>query len=439
MGFKSLFKLAEKKNITPFEVRYSSKTTLSISFFQDQIDNYTSATDSSIYARGIFEGKLGSFYSDKTDKSVYPLIVEQVLDHAKFGIEGNPDFFIKPGMKYKKVKNYYKALEKVTPKDLLEIGKKVFEIAKSLDTRVDVIQTSISLDSAKTSHANSNGLDLKEKSNLLSISSSIQAKDEKEIQSAFEVEYVTDLEKFDVEAYAKKLVKKVINQFGGVSIPSNKYNIVLNNETAASLVSALMGHVSSYQVKHHLSVFEGKVGEQVFSKKLTILDNPLAKTVFASSFDGEGVPTQKTTIIDKGVLKTFIYDLAMAKEFKTTSTGNGHLSGAKVVPDLNFIEVKKGKLPFDKLLEKVKDGIYVTSLEGLGTGLNETSGNYSLQASGFVIKDGKIEKPISLMTVSGNLFKDFNRVIEVGADQKVTYFGVESPSIALSEVSISCE
>jgi len=437
MNFRKIFEIADKKGLNPFEIRYSSSSQLSITLFQDQIDNYTSSTNSSLTARGIYEGKVGTFSSDRIDSKTFEFIVDHVLDNARYGIKGDPEFFIEKGLKYKKVKNYYKELENVTPDKLLSIGKQIYELCKQSDKRVDVVQTEIALAKSDAIMQNSKGLNLKEKANLLTISTVIQAKSGEEIQSGFDLEFITDLDKFDVQSYVKRVIKKTMDQFGGIEIESGKYNIILNNETSAALVSAIMDHVSSYQVKNKLSLFEGKVNQKVLSSKVTILDNPLKKTVFASSFDGEGSPCQVNTIIKKGVLQTYIYDLENAKEFKTKTTGNGHLSGGKIIPSMNFIEVKKGKLSFDQLLQKVGNGIYVTSLEGLGTGLNGGSLNYSLQASGYVIKEGKIDKPISLMTVAGNVLKDFNRVIGVGADEKVTYYGISSPSIAIRKVSIS--
>lgn len=437
LNFKKLFLKAKEENLEPFEVTSKSALSLSISLFNDEVENLTSSTDGGIYARGLYKDQLGSFSSDKADNSEIDFIVNQVLENAKYGIKGEPELFLKPGLKYQRVHTYFKGLENITSELLVSLGQKIYKLAKELDSRIDVVQTSLEYSSTIETAQNSNGLKLKDKSNRLVITTSLQAKDGKEIQSGFNYAFVTDLNKLNYEEFTKEAVRKTVSQFNGIEVSSNKYNVLLNNESAAILLSILLDQTSAYSVKNHLSLFENKVGQQVLSKKLTILDAPHSKTLFDTSFDDDLYPTSNKVIVDKGVLKTYLYDLQTAKEFNTTTTGNGTSEGGKVVPAFNFMVIKKGRLSFEELVKKVNNGIYITSLEGIGTGINSQSGDYSLQASGYLIEDGKISKPIPLMTASGNLLKDFNKVEAVGSDSKLTYYGVNSPSIILRKISVS--
>ncbi len=91
----------------------------------------------------------------------------------------------------------------------------------------------------------------------------------------------------------------------------------------------------------------------------------------------------------------------------------------------------------EEIIASMKKGVYITSLQGMHAGMNAQSGNYSLQAAGFYIEDGKIVKPVSLITVSGNLIEDFNKVIAVASDAKLTYQAIEAPSILIRALSIS--
>ena len=106
-------------------------------------------------------------------------------------------------------------------------------------------------------------------------------------------------------------------------------------------------------------------------------------------------------------------------------------------PAVSCLTVKAGELSQAELFEKVGDGIYVTDLGGVGTGLNERSGDYSLQAAGYVIKNGKLAKPVSLITVAGNIITDFADIIAVGNDSKFTYYGTTTPSVAIGSLSVS--
>lgn len=437
MNFNKLFTLAKQKNIEPLEISSFNSSKVSVSYYQDQLENLTQAHDSGIYLRGIYEGKLGCFSSDNTDNKIADKLIEQVLENAKFGINGNPDFFLKPGLKYKRVHTYFKSIENVEVTTLKDLAVKLYTKIKSLDNRVEIVNTDISYVSSTNKFENSNKLKLSSKSNLIMLTCSIQARQDKQVQSGFDLQIITDLDKFNLDQFAEKIVKDTVSQFDGIEVDSNKYNVILNQNCSAILISNLIQQLSAYDVKNHLSLFEGKLSQKVLSNKLTILDEAHGNSYNDSSYDAEGYPTQNTTLIKNGILQSYIYDLETAKFFNTTSTGNGVRSGAKIIPGLHFIHVKQGRLSFDELVKKVNNGIYVTSLEGVGTGLNGLSGDYSLQASGYLIKDGKIDKPISLMTIAGNLLKDLNKIGGLANDSKITYYDVKTPSIYLKNISIS--
>ncbi len=437
MNFNKLFTLAKQKNIEPLEISSFNSSKVSVSYYQDQLENLTQAHDSGIYLRGIYEGKLGCFSSDNTDNKIADKLIEQVLENAKFGINGNPDFFLKPGLKYKRVHTYFKSIENVEVTTLKDLAVKLYTKIKSLDNRVEIVNTDISYVSSTNKFENSNKLKLSSKSNLIMLTCSIQARQNKQVQSGFDLQIITDLDKFNLDQFAEKIVKDTVSQFDGIEVDSNKYNVILNQNCSAILISNLIQQLSAYDVKNHLSLFEGKLSQKVLSNKLTILDEAHGNSYNDSSYDAEGYPTQNTTLIKNGILQSYIYDLETAKFFNTTSTGNGVRSGAKIIPGLHFIHVKQGRLSFDELVKKVNNGIYVTSLEGVGTGLNGLSGDYSLQASGYLIKDGKIDKPISLMTIAGNLLKDLNKIGGLANDSKITYYDVKTPSIYLKNISIS--
>jgi PmbA protein len=437
MNTKKIIEQGLNKGLTSIEVTTHKSNKLSISLFNDEIENLTSASDGGLSLRGLKDGKLGVFSSDRIDNSIIDFALDQVIENSKYGIPASDDIFLKPGLKYKKVHTYNPALESVTSDQFVKIGKEISSKLHSLDKRIDVVQTSIEVSSGEVKVLNSNNLKLSSKSNSLQVVTTIQAKQDKEVVSGFNYEILTSLEEFNIDKFVEKALKDVVSQFNGVEVKSGKYDIILNNECSAILLSIIMEQTSAYQVKNHLSLFEGKLNQKVMSSKVTVLDKPLAKSIYDVSFDDDCYPTSNKVIIKNGVLQTYLYDLQTAKDFNTVTTGNAHASGGKNIPAPFLVSLKKGKLSLDDLCKKINNGIYVTSLEGVGTGINSQSGDYSLQGAGYLIENGKLGKYIPLMTVSGNILKDFNRVGDVGSDSKITYYGVESPSISIKKVSIS--
>ncbi len=437
MNTKKIIEQGLEKGLTSIEVTTHKSNKLSISLFNEEIENLTSASDGGLSIRGLKDGKLGVFSSDRSDNSIIDFALNQVVENSKYGIPASDDIFLKPGLKYKKVHTYNSALESVTSDQFVNIGKQISSKLHLLDSRIDVVQTSIEVNSSEVKVLNSNNLKLSSKSNSFQVVTSIQAKQDKEIVSGFNYEILSSLDEFDIDKFVNKILKDVISQFNGIEVKSGKYDIILNNECSSILLSIIMEQTSAYQVKNHLSLFEGKLNQKVMSSKITVLDKPLAKTIYDVSFDDDCYPTSNKVIIKNGVLQTYLYDLQTAKEFNTTTTGNAHASGGKNIPAPFLISLKKGKLSLDDLCKKVNNGIYVTSLEGIGTGINSQSGDYSLQGAGYIIENGKLGSYIPLMTVSGNILKDLNRVSDIGSDSKITFYGVESPSIAIKKVSIS--
>ena len=100
-----------------------------------------------------------------------------------------------------------------------------------------------------------------------------------------------------------------------------------------------------------------------------------------------------------------------------------------------YLYLKPGKKSLNELFEEVKDGVYITSVQGLHAGLNPRSGNFSLQASGFLVKDGKKDRALDIITVSGNLIDIFNDVLAVGSDMK-DFIGASCPSLLIKKIAV---
>lgn len=437
MNFNKFFVKAKEAGIEPFELRYSSDSTLETKVYIDQVERYQASHESSLVGRGLYEGKSGAFYSDRVDTKVADTMIQSIKTDAVFGHEGNKDFFIKPGLKYKKVKCFSKEIENLKSEDIISLAQSISKEIRSRDKRITVTEVSVEKISSSEIMQNSNGLKLKSKTNYVMASAFAKLEVGKEVESAFEYEIICDLKKFNIGAFASKVVKKAVEQIGAEPVKSGKYNVVFSPDCASLFLAVILGQLSSYDVREHLSQFEGKLGQKVMSSKLTVKEDPWAKNPFASSFDDEGMPTIKKNLIEKGKVATYLYDLEQAAKDHKQSTGNGYLSSGNIKPGTSFMTVKKGKKSFDEVIKYVGNGIFINDLEGVGTGLDPQSGNYSLQANGMLIEDGKITKPVTLITVAGNIMADLGKIICIGSDSALTYYQVESPSIAIRRLAIS--
>lgn len=434
---KKFFERAEKEGISPFELQNSSSTSINLKVFMDEVESYNIANDSEVRGRGMVDGKLGSFSSDKVSNSIADMMFESIKETAKYGKEYDSDFFISPGRDYHRPKHYITALDKVDVKRYIDLCKRISKKVREKEPKITITSVFLEYKKTRSTIQNSKGLRLIDHRNHLFLYCSAKYDFEGEIQSGLNIKLIDDLEEFDEDKFVEETIKKTISQVGSGPVDSGKYTVLFNPDCVSILLQPLFSHLSQYSVNKHLSKMENNLGEEVFSKKLTITENPFAKNVFGAIYDAEGVPTTKKLLIKKGVVNSFYSDLESAKESGTESTGNASYTLGSVKPAVGFCSVKRGKKSFEETLKYIQNGLYITGLEGIGTGLSTETGNYSLQAEGYLIKDGKVDKPVSLITVAGNVFDDFKRIAIISNKPELTIRGVSTPPVAIRKLSVS--
>lgn len=190
---------------------------------------------------------------------------------------------------------------------------------------------------------------------------------------------------------------------------------------------------------------KGKLNEKIASSVFTLVDDPYMEGGLASrSFDGEGVACKYKKVVDKGVLKTYLHNLKTAKKDGVETTGNagkGSYKSSIGISPSNFY-VEKGERDLNQMMADIDKGILITELQGLHSGLNSISGDFSLAALGFLIEGGKISRPVDQITVAGNYFEMLKDIEETGSDLKFGLPGgayIGSPSLRIKKLSIAGE
>ena len=239
---------------------------------------------------------------------------------------------------------------------------------------------------------------------------------------------------------AKMGLDEALSRVGGKSIESGKYKVIINNEAMVSLLGAFVGIFDADAAQKGLSLLNGKEGEKVASDIVTIVDDPLLERGLSSApFDDEGVATFKKDIIKNGTLNTLLHNLKTANKAGIKTTGNGfkgsYASPVSISPTNFYIE--KGEKDFNEMVSEVNDGIIITEFAGLHSGANYITGDFSLAAKGFLIKDGKKDKPVEQITVAGNFFELLKSIIQIANDLKFPMSSIGSPSVYVGELSVA--
>jgi len=439
MNSNKFFEKCREKGINAAEINFFSENSFEISVFHKELIGYSVSNQTAISARGIYNGKMGFCSTERDDATSVDYLVNGILDSATLMESDDEPIIFEGSKKYQKKNVFSKELEEWAAEDKIKLA---FEIEKRLteaDPRISDVEVSYGDTSEERKKINSYGLNLKNKTNYFYISASIVIKDGDEIKSHGDVYLGDKPDGFDIDKFVNSIANDGLSKLHGETIKKGKYKVVFDQSSVSRLLSALISNLSSEAVQKHTSLFEGKLNQQVLSSKLTVWEKPIQKNVYFSYFDAEGVAKYNKVLVDKGVIKTFFYNLVNAKKDGVESTGNASGGGSKVGIGFSNLFVKPGKLNQEELFEKIKDGVFITDITGLHAGLSATSGDFSLQSEGFHIKDGKKASAMTLFTVSGNLFEMFNNIIAVGSDSKLLVGGTNTPSIAFKGLKISAD
>ncbi len=438
MKYDKFFALAKEAGIEDADLYIGQSYDLSVSLFHGEVDNYSNNNSFGISARGIINGKAGAASCDVWSNEKAKYLVNEIVANAKV-IESLDPVVIFPGSpKYKKVSTYNKDLEKVSIDDKMA---KLYEMERKLkeyDPRIiEVGGVEYSESKSVTTIMNSKGLKLVQKSNYFVYVAQVAAKEGEQIKTNYDVFLGNKFEEFDIDSFVKKVAQGALDQLGGEACESATYKAVLAPGVVRALMSAYINSADAEEVQKKSSLFIGKLDQKVASSKVTIEDKPLDKTLFARGFDDEGVATYNKAIVKNGVLKTYLYNLTTAAKEGVESTGNGVKAGGKMGVSPCYLVLKPGKKNQEELFKQVGDGVYISDVQGLHAGLNAQSGNFSLQSTGFLIKDGKKDRGLDIITVSGNLVDIFKDVVEVGSDVETSPSGVSAPSVMIKKIVVS--
>tara|TARA_R110002096_G_scaffold6285_1_gene28989 strand:- start:508 stop:1824 length:1317 start_codon:yes stop_codon:yes gene_type:complete len=224
---------------------------------------------------------------------------------------------------------------------------------------------------------------------------------------------------------ASTALERVLSRLNSEKGPTVKTSMVVDSRAAASLIGRLLGPASARRVQQGQSYWADLVGEQAFSDKLTIIDDPLIKRGFGSRlYDSEGIAAKVLPIVENGVVRNLYVDTYYGRKAglePTTGTSSNR-------------RIQTGDQSLEQLLSAVGEGVYVTSW--LGGNADSTTGDFSLGIRGHMIDNGEIGRPVGEMNVTGNLRDLFGQLEMVGNDV-YPYSSTLSPSLVFADVDFS--
>lgn len=441
---ESVFEAGGIYGLKDMEVYYSKASELSIEVFEGEIDGYQLSKTEGVSFRGKYEGRMGCSYTENVDEASIIMLVKAAAENAGIIDSDDEEELFAGSPEYAEVKSYFPNLADVEVCDKIAFAKKLEAAALALDKRITAVEgCEYGEQTSETVLANSKGLYLKDSRNSAYAYVSAVAQDKEQIKTGMAYRAGNDFRLFDAQEIAREAVDKAVSMLGATAVESGEYEVIFKNTAFASLLSAFQGIFSAELVQKNLSLLKGRLGGRIGSGKLTIADDPFLEGGLASrAFDGEGVPCCYKKVVDKGVLNTYLHNIKTAKKYGGESTGNAGRPSWKsrvTVSPSNFY-VEKGGISYEELVAGMEHGLLITGMEGLHSGLNAVSGDFSLSASGYEIENGHVKKPVEQITVAGNFYEVMQDVEEVADDLRFglprgTYVG--SPSVKIRKIAVA--
>ena len=243
------------------------------------------------------------------------------------------------------------------------------------------------------------------------------------------------------EAVGKEAARRTLRRLGARRVPTQQVPIVFAPEAARSLIGSVFEAASGDSIWRSASFLAGKLGEQIAAPALNIIDDntmllPSGVGGFGTSpFDGEGLPSRRTVVVESGVLRNYLLNTYTARKLGMKSTHNATrgLAGTPGVGCGNLY-LEPGTLTPEEIIGAIPAGLYVTSLMGFGTNL--VTGDYSRGATGLWIENGQLTHAVEEVTVAGNLGEMLLHVTAIGND--LVFRGpVASPTLRIDGMTIA--
>ena len=422
-----------------FEIFFDKSTSLSVEIKDGKLDHLSRSTDQGLSIRVLKNQRLGFSYTFDLSQDAIERAVRTALEISELmpadPLNDLPTF----ATKYPHIENYDSRGIETSLDEKIELARSVELKAKSIDPRITRIR-SAGFDETygETIMLDASGRKINHRASFFAAHISCVAEEGTDAEIGSDGQYATSYKELKPETIAGYATRSALELLHGGAAPTMTCPALLKNSVVGQLLGFLSSSFSAENIDKNFSLLVGKKGEKVFSDALTLIDDGLLPHGVATSpFDGEGTPSQTNTLVERGTVKAFLYDTYYARKHGAKTTGNSRRGGIKSQPGIgttNFY-MPKGDQTFDQLVSSVSRGIYITNVMGLHTA-NPVTGEFSIGASGILIENGVLTKPVKGFAIAGNLVNLLKEVSATGSDQRF-WGGVGATSMLVSKLSIS--
>ncbi|MDA8312095.1 MAG: TldD/PmbA family protein [Actinomycetota bacterium] len=413
-----------------------------------EIEQLSSASSAGIGVRVVLDGAdgEGSRVGFAWAGSLEPQVVEAVLDDARDNATyATPDphvaLAVPDGVEPAVLDLWDPSFGTVSTDEKVQMALELERMARGADPRVRQVDSADYGDaSVEVALASTTGIRAVSRRTSAYVSVSAIAGDGAQSQTGSGFSVGRSATALDLGRAADDAVVRAVRLLGAGKIRSGRVVAVFDPRVVTTLLSIVAGALSGEAVVKGRSFFAGRLGEEVASPGVTLVDDPTDPRAFgASAFDGEGLACRRNVLIDEGVLRAFVYDSVSARRAGTLSTGSAVRGGYAGTPGAGCraLVLSPGALDQTGILKAVGEGLFVQSVTGVHSGVNPVSGDFSVGAEGLMIRTGALAEPVREVTVASTLQRMLRSVLHVGSDLEWLPGNAAGQTLAIGDMQVS--
>lgn len=420
---------ALEKGAQQVSVSIANSRSSSVEIREEKIDKLEQAIQSGLTIRLFVDKKYSAHATNRMKQEELARFIEQAIEGTRFLSEDEFRSLPDPSLYYKGDKETLNVNDPgfggVDPQKKIDLAFAVEKEILGTDDRIISVSTSYFDGMYESVMVTSNGFEGDSQNTQFGLYASVSVKSGEARPESSWMESAIFFDKLKKEEIGKTALKRATNKIGQQKIASGKMTMVVENKVCRNLLSPLISAINGSAIQQKNSFLVDKLNTKVFSEKLTITDDPFIVSGMGSRlFDGEGLATQKRTVFEKGVVKTYYIDTYYGKKLQMEPTSGSTTNLVFETGDKNL----------EGLIAGVKKGILVTGFNGGNS--NGSTGDFSYGIEGFLIENGTIKQPVSEMNITGNMISLWSNVGEIGNDVNESSSWL-TPSIVFEGVDFS--
>jgi len=447
---KRAVRLAEKLGATEAEA-YVSHTVQNWLTFHEKIESAKTSQITGIGVRAAVDKRIGFSSSSSVEPKDLENTVKMAVSIAKAS-QPDPEWHSLPKNTGKASAEgiFDKKTAEIETDTLVEKSIEIVDLVRKRDNRLIPARGALATGKLMCTMANSHGIQIAKKGTYALFSIRVKAEEAGKKGTGDEGCEARSWKEIDFEDLAEEASRRAVKSLNASPIPSTKTTVIFTNDIFARILDVMFtGTINAEAIQKGRSPWLGKMGQQIAQDTFNVVDDGTKKGgIMSWGFDDEGVPQRKTQVIDRGVLKSYLYDTYTAAKDKVVSTGNarrsrlGTFSLARpytrtpVPAPTNFV-LKQGDAKRDELIEETREGVLV--LTTIGEWLsNSMSGALSATVTnGVLVKNGELSDPVKGVIVSGNFFDMIRNTIDLVANDMRNDGSFYSPSVRVQQMSVA--